>query len=202
MEEDLKTKHIKPSCFSKKMLGDITALSKEKITPKNDEMYYHYSIPAFDEFGTYIQESGKDIKSDKNVVKNGQILVSKLNPWFSRVVLPEDIENAIASTEFIVWDVADKYTRNYLYAIAKNKHFIEYCTIKATGTSNSHKRIDPEVMMQYEIWTNEDIIKKFGEKIAPFVSTLEKRNIETHKLTSLKNFLLPLLMNGQVTFKE
>lgn len=200
MEED--KGELRPISFKRVALNKLTPLSNEKITPQEGIVYHHYSIPVFDEKGTYGIELGETIKSDKSKVKEGQILVSKLNPWFSRVILPENTTNTIASTEFVVWDVKDRNTRNFLYAIAINPHFRDYCATKSTGTSNSHKRIDPEVMMQYEVFANEDIIQEFGKKIDGFVSEIERKKQEIYQLKGLKDFLLPLLMNGQVTFKD
>ena len=57
-------------------------------------------------------------------------------------------------------------------------------------------------MMQYEVFANEDIIQEFGKKIDGFVSEIERKKQEIYQLKGLKDFLLPLLMNGQVTFKD
>ena len=56
--------------------------------------------------------------------------------------------------------------------------------------------------MQYEVFANEDIIQEFGKKIDGFVSEIERKKQEIYQLKGLKDFLLPLLMNGQVTFKD
>lgn len=43
---------------------------------------------------------------------------------------------------------------------------------------------------------------KFLEKIEPFIEYQRKIVIENRKLLSLRNYLLPLLMDGQIEFKE
>ena len=40
------------------------------------------------------------------------------------------------------------------------------------------------------------------EEIRNFFEKIQKNSIENQELTSLRDFLLPLLMNGQVGFKE
>lgn len=51
----------------------------EKINPSDYEgtVFKHYSIPAYDKYGTYLEEMGETIKSEKYVVTNTDILVSK-----------------------------------------------------------------------------------------------------------------------------
>ena len=45
-------------------------------------------------------------------------------------------------------------------------------------------------------------LKCFDEKVKPIYDSIIHLQKETKQLTSLRDFLLPLLMNGQVTFKE
>ena len=78
-------------------------VSKEKIQLEDE--VYHYSIPAFDKNGLPEIVKGEEVSSGKKVVKNGQILFSKLNCWKPRVWLIKDIDEKkynICSTEFVV----------------------------------------------------------------------------------------------------
>lgn len=49
---------------------------------------------------------------------------------------------------------------------------------------------------------NEDIMKKSIDILKPIILKIENNIVENQELTSLRDFLLPLLMNGQVGFKE
>lgn len=49
---------------------------------------------------------------------------------------------------------------------------------------------------------NEVIIRKYNEKVHRLFETIQKNQLENQELASLRDFLLPLLMNGQVSFKE
>ncbi len=63
---------------------------------------FHYSIPNFDETGDGVLESVDDIGSGKLVLRGGELLIAKLNPRKSRVILaePHDVPT-VASTEFV-----------------------------------------------------------------------------------------------------
>ncbi len=49
---------------------------------------------------------------------------------------------------------------------------------------------------------NFEIVSKFQEIINPTLSNMKSNDIQTTKLTELRDWLLPMLMNGQVTVKE
>lgn len=197
--DDVSPEKKKPVVFKKMTIADITENVTEKVLPTDyaEKLFLHYSIPEFDKSGTYAVEKGQDIQSDKTVVKPTHIMVSKLNPWFNRVVLPVDELDTIASTEFIVWDVKNSYIRNFLYALVSNRKFISYCTQKATGTSNSHKRVTPDLMQAFPFWANESVIEEFGKRIGSSVDMIKGIIEENKELLELRKNLLNVLITGQ-----
>lgn len=184
-----------------KSLSDISDVSTEAVNPMDtpDKNFKYYSIPTFDETGTYENEKGEEIKSNKFVVKNTDVLVSKLNPRFSRVIYSTDDSDLICSTEFVVWRTENVATKNYMYMIARDSSFITYCTQSASGTSNSHKRVNPAVMMKYKVAYNKEVSTEFGTILGSTIKMYAKNSVETKTLTELRDWLLPMLMNGQVT---
>ena len=49
---------------------------------------------------------------------------------------------------------------------------------------------------------SQTVFDNFIEKVKPIILQIEENIIQNQELASLRDFLLPLLMNGQVTFKE
>ena len=160
--------------------------------------FKHYSIPAFDETANYKVELGEEIRSNKFTVKGSDLLVSKLNPWFNRVVYSTDDTDLICSSEFVVWRTENISIKNFLYMIAKDLPFIEYCTRSASGTSHSHRRVNPQVMMKYQIAYSKEVAMKLGSILASTLEILAKNRVESQTLAELRDWLLPMLMNGQV----
>jgi restriction endonuclease S subunit len=193
-----------PEGWEVKKLLEITDVSNESINPMltPEKVFKHYSIPTFDESGTYGIENGAEIHSNKFLVNEFDILVSKLNPWFNRVIYSLNEENLICSTEFVVWRTTNLQNKNYLYLLATSQQFITYCTQSATGTSNSHKRVNPNVMMRYKNPYNARIVQEFGIVIDSWIKTSITKQKENKYLSQLRDWLLPMLMNGQVTVKD
>ncbi|RDI37198.1 restriction endonuclease subunit S [Aquicella lusitana] len=195
-----KLKREIPAEWEAKNLADIVDISNESLNPMDypDKEFKHYSIPAFDESGTFKIEKGVEIKSNKYIVTNTDILVSKLNPWFRRVIFPTKMDDLICSTEFVVWRARNTAIKNYIYMIARDTSFVTYCTQSATGTSNSHKRVNPAVMMDYSIAYNNNIAELFGSILGPTIMMCAKNQVENNQLSNLRDWLLPMLMNKQV----
>ena len=104
-----------PETWEVKPLSEITAVSNESVNPMDfpDKEFKYYSIPGFDESGTFKNEKGFEIKSNKYSIKSTDVLVSKLNPWFSRVIYATDDSDLISSTEFVVWRTDNFAIKNY-----------------------------------------------------------------------------------------
>ncbi len=189
-----------PEQWEAKPLLDITSVSNDSVDPaKNSEILFKlYSIPVFDVTSSYSIEKGNLIGSNKFTVEKFDLLVSKLNPWFNRVVYALDLQDQICSTEFVVWRCPSLSIKNFMYLIATSDQFIAHCTQSATGTSNSHKRVNPNVMMGFVQPFDKEIAEQFGETIAPMVKTIMANHQENLQLEKLRDWLLPMLMNGQV----
>lgn len=46
-----------------------------------DKVFKHLSFPSYDACGSYYEEKGESIRSNKTVVKSDYVLAAKLNPW-------------------------------------------------------------------------------------------------------------------------
>ena len=196
-----KLKREIPQGWSGVSLKDLAVTSRNAITPIENEVYQHFSIPSFDACGSYSLDNGSDIKSDKFVLQEGQLLVSKLNPWFNRVVWVPRGTNMIGSTEFVVLNPNNKSESGYIYSVIKSPKFVAYCSQAATGTSHSQRRVSPDVLMAFKVAYEPDVVQKYG----CFMENIQKRQAEllseTATLTKQRNEFLPLLMNGQISIQ-
>ena len=198
-----KLKREIPEGWGVKKLGDLSSVSKETMSPYDfpNTVFKHFSIPGFDECNSYVLETGKTILSDKFITNENQILVSKLNPWTNRVVWGIPIENQICSTEFVAMELKNNKNKAFLFITAKTNSFIDYCTRASTGTSHSHRRINPDVMMNYHFAYNANIAEMFSKITENYFNQIAKNIEQNRKLTAMRDKLLPLLMNGQVSVK-
>ena len=89
----------------------------------------------------------------------------------------------------------------YLCSLFNTKHFHRYIAGFTNGTN-----ILGLLFNGVEDYKSEIPDEKTLERYSIFCRDIEKRKSqiikENQELTSLRDFLLPLLMNGQVSFKE
>jgi type I restriction enzyme S subunit len=111
-------------------------------------------------------------------------------------------DDQICSTEFVVWRTPRGEIKNYLYMVATSQWFIAFCTKSATGTSNSHKRVNPKVMMSFKLPFCHAVAVLLGERLEPMLKKVIMNQAENIRLSELRDWLLPMLMNGQVIVKD
>ena len=187
-------------------LDTILDNNTSSITPEgmSGRTMEHYSIPAYDEYRFPSFDKSCDIESNKYIVTGDMILVSKLNPQFKRVWDPFCFtSDAICSTEFLTLKPKKPKNRPFCMALVNSDEFSLYMKSKATSSTGSRKRIQPEVCMEYVFaLPPQRVIDDFNDFYKP-ISIRQKRIVEErYRLIKLRDWLLPLLMNGQVTVEE
>lgn len=172
-------------------LNDLINIKSNSINPKKNpnEKFNYYSIPHFDKTMFYKIEYGKNINSNKYLINNNNLLISKLNPRNPRIIYVDNIQRGICSTEFVVLEPKNKYYKEYLYVIAKSEEFKRFLESNASGTSNSHKRISPDKILDYEIIFNKNEIRKYNKLIKPKVKKINLLIEQNQHLKEMSNLL-------------
>ena len=187
-------------------VSDIAKCIKINIQPfKNPEKYFfHYSIPAFDTHKTPIKELGASILSNKYKVLPNTVLVSKLNPRFSRIwAVNENIEeSSICSTEFQVFSPKNKNTYYFLLYLFKSDTVQKLLRMAVSGTSGSHQRVKVNDMLNinFKIPNMQRIID-FSKHSGPYSYKIDKNQQQIYALEELRDTILPKLITGQIRVK-
>ena len=186
-----------------KSIADLAILSKTGMNPalSPDEVFTHFSLPAFDNGTEPIIEKGYCIGSNKFTVPNNAILLSKLNPRIPRVWAPSYIpKNAICSTEFLVLVPKEGTDRNFLTMLCWSPLVCYQMEQHAIGTTGSHQRIHPHQALAIEVYIPEDkkeqtaiatIFSDMDAEIAVLVGKLEKSR-------KLKQGIMQELLTGRI----
>jgi type I restriction enzyme S subunit len=158
-------------------IGDLVWLHDQQITPASApaELFYHYSIPAYDSGQRPALETGSAIGSNKFVVPRGAVLVSKLNPRLPRVWAPDipDKARAVASTEFLVLSPRDGVDRRFLKYLMLSPAVRSAMEARVTGTSGSHQRVRPSDLLSISVDIPVDLQEQ--RAIAHILGTLDDK---------------------------
>ncbi|MBR2928819.1 MAG: restriction endonuclease subunit S [Oscillospiraceae bacterium] len=196
-----------PEEWEAKSLKSLATIQTESISPfeKKDSIFEHYSIPAFDDGRYPVFETGSEIDSNKYRVPHAAILVSKLNPQFKRIWDPLNTdETCICSTEFMPFVCRNNLLRGYVYFLLNSDAFQKYLVQCSSSSTGSRKRMQPELCGDFLLAIPESscLMEQFSKIVIPMLEDSKNRITENAELTSLRDFLLPMLMNGQVKVKE
>lgn len=184
-------------------LGDISGAARQSSNPSRnpDQLFSHYSLPAFDAGRLPITEPGAAIKSNKLVVLTESVLVSKLNPHIPRVWLPgkRSEHPRIASTEFVVLEPTVSGYLPFLYAAVSSGEFVAGLQSMVTGTTGSHQRVPPRAIPAMPlVIPTAAVIKAFAAAAGPLYDRGHAAQRESVMLAALRDTLLPRLLSGEM----
>lgn len=181
--------------LNKKLTTSTQSVNPQKI---QDDYVWHYSIPAFDNEKLPTKDIPTSILSNKYLVPDNAILVSKLNPDTKRIWRTMScFENAICSTEFIVFSPLIPSHRAFYYFMFNTKGFVDFLVSNATGSTNSRMRVKPTSSLDYEfVCPSDGIIEDFCKKVEPLLTEIEKNTLEIRKLNELKPFAVAKMMTS------
>jgi len=195
-----------PSGWRIVTLGDVATISNKSFNPlkEAERILEHYSIPAFDEARFPVFEPSTSIKSNKFVIDDLCFMISKLNPTTKRVWKPYCLtENAVCSTEFIVYKSKDESITDYLYSVIDSNSFSDFMCSHVTGSTGSRQRTTPSDTLAYElILPSEEDIAEFQSLVSPMYAQMRINAIENDKLKRLRDSLLPKLMSGEIDVSD
>jgi type I restriction enzyme S subunit len=196
-----------PKRWSVIRVNDAVELSRASVTPKTHptEIFAHYSIPSYGNGFTPITEEGASIKSNKYLINQNHVLLSKLNPEVQRVWIFEDYRNhrSICSTEFLVCEAREPITKAYIYTLFNDPQFrADLCGL-VTGTSKSHQRVKPDDFLAMKtILPPPTIINAFDLKISFLLDEIVSLRGESLTLAKIRDTLLPKLLSGELRVKQ
>ncbi|MCX4131406.1 restriction endonuclease subunit S [Megamonas funiformis] len=187
-------------------LGEI--ISGGTPSTKHDEYYSKNGIAwvtPYDLSKTtdkYITHGEKDIsqkgleKSSAKLMPKGSILLTSRAPIGYIGISSNEVTTNQGFKSIVPYN---KSNSEYIYYLLKS--IIPY--LKSLGNGSTFAEISKETLSNIPIVIpNKDIIDNFNNKVIHLGKIREIKEQENRELTSLRDFLLPLLMNGQVGFKE
>ena len=183
-------------------LGEVVTISNKSFNPLKEPeiLLEHYSIPAFDEARFPVFELSTSIKSNKFIIDASCFMISKLNPTTKRVWKPYCLtEDAVCSTEFIVYKAKDQSITDFLYSVIDSGSFSDFMCSHVTGSTGSRQRTTPAETLSYKlILPSENELAEFQSLVSPMYDQMRINAIENDRLKRLRDSLLPKLMSDEI----
>lgn len=183
-------------------LDDLFEITKGSILPYQhpNEEFAHHSLPAFDVSRGPAIELGRQIESNKTLLSESVVLLSKLNPRTSRVSVVEPRNSRIrhcCSTEFMAYKAKQQALSLYFYKyLFETDFFRRKLHNSAIGTTNSHVRVKPGETLNWEV-PYPDMFEQ--TKIVEILSTVDRAIEQTEALISKQQRIKIGLMHDLLT---
>ena len=141
----------------------------------------------------------------KGIVKSNDVLLYKDGAGVGKSSMAKNNfpyeECAVNSHVFILRTKENNLYQNYLY-LTLQKEYIKKILIDLSMKAAQPGLNQPSVESVPILIPSTDIIVRFNNIIDILFNKIFSNSNENKELTSLRDFLLPLLMNGQVEFRE
>ena len=187
------------------LLGDLAALDRRTVAPSilESDRVNHYSIPAFDLGKQPSKDAVGAIKSNKFLIDEPRVLVSKLNPRFPRVWAVDQQTGlpGLASTELLpLKALAVPY--RVLSAVLASPSFGSRLAGQVAGTSGSHQRVRPQDLLASTVDDPRMLSPETAALADDSVGLAIHSRSESATLAELRDTLLPALMSGRLRVKD
>ena len=134
---------------------------------------------------------------------NGDTIMARITPCLENgktayIDFLEEREIAFGSTEYIVISAKSGYCPALFYFLARNKEFVDYAVGHMNGSSGRQRvsGVDIANFPMPHITLEES--NKFAEIAMPIMDVIRNNSLENRHLATLRDTLLPKLMNGEI----
>ena len=134
---------------------------------------------------------------------NGDTIMARITPCLENgktayIDFLEEQEVAFGSTEYIVISAKSEYCPALFYFLARNKDFVDYAVGHMNGSSGRQRVSGVDIgSFPMPHITLEDS-NKFAEIAMPIMDVIRNNSLENRQLATLRDTLLPKLMNGEI----
>jgi type I restriction enzyme S subunit len=187
--------------WERKSLYDIATytngLACQNYRPKGKEAYKVIKIREM-RYGFTVDTELVDINIPQNIIVNdGDILFS----WSASLEVMIWAGGVGGLNQHIFKVTSEKYPKSFVYFQLLN--YLETFRMIANNRRTTMGHITIEHLKQSRIFVpTSDIIRKVDSMVSPILSQQVELKQQNKHLTALHDYLLPLLMNGQVSVKN
>lgn len=149
-----------------------------------------------------IDEQAKQIIHRRSDIQIDDILFASIAPLGRCYLIQENPTNwDINESVFSIRYNSSVLTAEYLYMNLQSEAFVKRATACSTGSIFKGIRIN-SLMDSEIILPPLSVTKEFSKEIKPLFALQKELDRETHTLIQLRDWLLPVLMNGQATISD
>ncbi len=192
-----KLKREIPEGWEVRKLQDLVSFTNKKTSPDENRKLIDLSIMNSNSLVQNKFNLGNFSKTNLYEVYKGDILFGSIRPYLNKYMISPI--NGIVAGSIHRMRVKEESYHSFIVGLVMSQYFLKYAIINSEGTKMPV--IKKEILQNLSVPYNKNIISKFNN-IITLSKVIPSLIEENQKLKKLRDFLLPLLMNGQVTINE
>jgi len=191
-----------PEGWNSGILGDIFKFNPS-LTLKKDSISSYLDMEALNDSGFMTGSIMRKPFNGGVKFQNGDVVIARITPCLENgktglITLLSQGEVGFGSTEFIVIRGKNAKLSSFASCLSRSSSFRKYAIQNMVGTSG-RKRVEAAVLESYPLPVPpNDLLTSFENFVGPYYDTETNNTIQNEVLVKLRNWLLPMLMNGQI----
>jgi type I restriction enzyme S subunit len=141
-----------------------------------------------------------EANSSLQLYEKNNLLLGAMRVYFHRVCI--SAQNGITRSTTIVLKPRNERHLPFAFEVLNMDSTIQYATKVSVGTQQPYVNWEGSLDSHSIVLPPDDqMIDYYSEKVRPIISAIQRNVRENYELTALRDWLLPMLMNGQATVK-
>lgn len=145
----------------------------------------------------YGGQSHEEAKSSLILYQKNDILLGAMRVHFHRVCISS--QDGITRSTTIVMRTKEPKLMPFVYQVVNSDEMIAYAVRQSGKSQQPYVNWEGELEKYSFAMPPERLALRYSDQILSMIEKVKSNEQENFELTALRNFLLPLLMNGQVT---
>ena len=136
-----------------------------------------------------------EAKSSLQLYEENDILIGAMRVYFHRVCIAA--QNGITRSTTMVLRPKDNWQLAFIYEVFNHDQTIQFANRISVGTQQPYVNWEEALDSMEVISPDQQIVKEYCERVNPIINKVKCLAKENYELAKLRDWLLPMLMNGQ-----
>lgn len=203
---DKRLKRKVPKVFEFARLDEVVEINYSTLSNDSKDQIYAYldtSNLTRNELSelSFIDSSKQKLPSRaKRIINENDILYSTVRPDQEHFgIVKHPVKNMLASTGFLqIKSKIEWISNDFIYQFLSQQYIKDHLNKIANISVSSYPSFSPNDLLSLYIPMNKELVRDFSKILANVYTTISNNQIENKELSNLRDWLLPILMNGQV----
>lgn len=174
---------------------------ENKTALKNNEKSRYgidLSVMPSNSIGLYQRSLSDNFSTNQFVLKKRDILFGSIRPYLKKAGIASF--DGTINGSVLNFNVFNQLDYSFIVCLLTSNRFFNYAVFQSTGTKMP--TVKSENILNFKLPYNNNVAYLFEKKIGAYWEVIMQNIVQNFKLIEIRDFLLPMLMNGQAIISD